>query len=34
LDLTEDQLTSLPAEWKPGAALEKSGCFIHRIQRN
>jgi len=24
------QLTSVPAEWKPGGALEQSGCTIHR----
>jgi leucine-rich repeat protein SHOC2 len=30
LNLSMNQLTSLPAEWEAGAALQRSGCTIHR----
>jgi len=30
LGLSGNQLTSLPAEWEAGAALERSGCSISR----
>lgn len=30
LDLSKNQVDSVPAEWKPGGKLEKSGCKIAR----